>query len=203
MLTHKQRETLKFIKDYIQTNQESPTVREIAEGINVRSPGVVHRYLAALKEAGQIDLESGRHRNIRLHHNLHSLSTHDSNVSLPIMGRIAAGRPIEAVPDGTLFNFSESLLGDNRFLLEVNGESMLGDNICDGDLIICEYCEKARPGEIAVIVIDDDEVTLKRYYPETKECIRLQPSNPDHPPQYYNAASLKIRGRYLGLLRLK
>ena len=200
MLTHKQRQTLVFIQRYFNEHGEAPTVREIAAGIKISSPGVVHRYVAALVEAGAIYLEEGRHRNIRL-----SEVTSDEDhfkACLPILGRIAAGQPIEAVADSSVFDFSESLLGEGRFLLQVKGDSMIGDNICDGDYIICEHCEQTKAGEIAVILIDNENVTLKRYYHAGDSQIRLQPSNPSLKAQYYEAARLKIQGRYLGLLRL-
>ena len=200
MLTHKQQQTLNYIRAYFSQHGEAPTVREIAVGIKVRSPGVVHRYIAALADAGVIALVEGRHRNIRLTEEGGAIA--HAATCLPIMGRIAAGQPIEAVADNSVLNFSESFLGNDRFLLQVKGDSMIGDNICDGDYIICESCQQTRAGEIAVVLIDDENVTLKRYYYESDNKIRLQPSNPTLSSQYYDAARLKIQGRYLGLLRL-
>jgi repressor LexA len=196
MLTLSQHKTYHYIQDYIRHNGYAPTVAEIAVGIGIKSRGVVHRYIQALADAGMLEITPNKRRNIRL-----TLDTHP--MSLPIIGRIAAGTPIEAITDQQTVNISDALLGPNRFILEVRGDSMIGDNICDKDYIICEKRNTARNGEIVVALIDNQEATLKRLQrnPENNT-ITLLPSNPTLSPMVYAPDRIQIQGIYLGLLRL-
>ena len=142
-----------------------------------------------------INLLPNRRRNIEL--------LAEEEVGLPLVGRIAAGQPIEAISQPEYFNFSEQFQGSDRYLLEVKGDSMIGDNICDGDFVICESSNIAKEGEIAVALVDDESATLKRIHHNKKEnIIALIPSNPTLLPQEYDASRVKIQGIYLGLVRM-
>jgi len=198
MLTEKQKQTLKFIENYFELNETSPTEREIAEGIGITSRGVVHRYIKALCDAGFIRIEPKRWRNIQIVNQ----TAKNNQLTIPILGRIAAGSPIEAIQDPQDINLSESIIGENRYLLEVKGDSMIGDNICDGDYIICERCSISSTGSIVVVLIDKEEATLKRYKRLDDNTIALIPSNPEMSPMIYEASRITIQARYLGLLRL-
>lgn len=197
MLTNKQKQTFDAIKSYIRTHQIAPTESELAEliGLKSRSRGVVHRYLTALCEAGLIRLVPHRRRNIEL------VQTWDEN-ELPILGKIAAGQPIEAIATQESLNVSQTLLGENRFVLQVKGDSMVGDNICDGDFIICEQRQTANAQDIAVCLVNQEEVTLKRIKPAQSGQVTLVPSNPNLKPMNYPADQVKIQGIYVGLIRL-
>ncbi len=197
-LTAKQHITFKFIQKYIFNHGIAPTEAEIAEGIGITSRGVVHRYVKALEAEGLVEIIPHRRRNIRL------ICDDDveNNLSLPVIGKIAAGSPIEALPCDQVLDLSDKLLGGNRFILEVKGDSMIGDNICDGDYIICESCNDLPSGEIVIVLVDRDEATLKRCRRNSDQTITLIPSNPKMSPQIYESGRIQIQGKYLGLLRL-
>lgn len=124
--------------------------------------------------------------------------------SLLLLGRIAAGQPIEALAAPEIINITQSLLGPDRYLLEVKGYSMIGDNICDGDLVVCQQCDTVAEGAIAVVLVDNELATLKRvHYEQQRGIITLIPSNPALLPVEYKAERITIQGLYLGLLRMK
>jgi repressor LexA len=198
VLTLKQQETFQFIKNYMLTHGIAPTEAEIAEGIGISSRGVVHRYVTALAKAGYIEMTPSRKRNIRLVE-----AGANDDLFLPIIGTIAAGSPLETFDTQKNLNIPMNVLGTNRFILEVKGDSMLGDNICDGDLIICERRERLRGRDIAVVLVDNQEATLKRLVRNHREhTITLVPSNPRHTPMTFAEERLQIQGIYVGLLRL-
>ena len=195
MLTQGQQATLEVIKAYILDRHISPTVTEIMAAQQVKSRSFVQRNLQELVEAGLIRLLPDRRRNIEL--------VYEDEQGLPLMGRIAAGEPIEAIAHPEMVNLPELVLGKDRYLLEVKGDSMLGDSICSGDLVICEHTDTVRTGEIAVVLVDNDSATLKRiHHSADKKTISLIPSNPAMLPQEYPAERIQIQGRYIGLLRL-
>jgi len=196
MLTAKQYETYHFIRQYIREFGYAPTEAEIAEGIGIKSRGVVHRYVSALAEEGFITIEPGHRRNIMV------TNLAESSTGLPILGNIAAGSPIEAIEDRRFFDISETIVKPNRFLLEVKGDSMIGDNICNGDYVICKSANTADEGVIVVALVDNQEVTLKRIKCNKDGTVLLVPSNPKMLPMKYPADQVKIQGVYLGLLRL-
>ncbi|MGE3920639.1 MAG: transcriptional repressor LexA [Gammaproteobacteria bacterium] len=195
-LTAKEQETYQFIEQYVFRNNIAPTEREIAEGIGIHSRGVVHRYVTALANKGLLELTPNRRRNIRLQ----SVSSANP-LEIPILGQIAAGRPIEAIAQHKTLNIADKLLGTNRFLLQVKGDSMMGDNICDGDYVICEKRLNAHKHEIAVVLVNNNDATLKRLQSNNDGTITLIPSNPDFKTQRVPAEYVKIQGIYIGLLR--
>lgn len=195
MLTESQHKTLEMIKSYITTNGFAPTVTEILQCLNVKSRSLVQRNLQALADARLIRLIPNRRRNIEL--------LEEEEAGLPLVGRIAAGQPIEAIPVPEMINITELLIGTDRYLLEVKGDSMIGDNICDGDLVVCTYSDIAREGEIVVALVDEEAATLKRIHHNKKAgTISLIPSDPALLPQEYQSDRVKIQGIYLGLLRI-
>lgn len=196
MLTAKQLQTYKFICDYLRKNKIAPTTAEVAAGIGITSRGVVHRYLSALQEAGYISLVPGKRRNIQL------LENDDVHLELPIIGKIAAGSPIQAIETERELNIGEAFLGKGRFILQVKGDSMIGDNIVDGDYIVCESIQVAHPNDIVVALIENSEATLKRIHTNKDGTVTLIPSNPKLSPLVYPAQDVQIQGRYLGLLRM-
>jgi repressor LexA len=164
--------------------------------MKVKSRSLVQRNLQALADDGSLRLVPNRRRNIEL--------VEEVQLCLPLIGRIAAGQPIEAIANPEMINIPELLLGADRYLLEVKGDSMIGDNICSGDLVMCKHSNTARPGDIAVVLIDDENATLKRVEHNKKNnIITLIPSNPQLKPQDYDAQRVKIQGIYIGLLRLE
>lgn len=197
MLTAKQQKTYQFIYQYIQKYDYAPTAAEIAAGIGIKSRGVVHRYVKALAAAGMIDIVPGRRRNICLRQTPEEIAA-----VLPVVGKIAAGQPLEAIVQQQSFNISHYLSGANRFILEVKGDSMTGDNICDGDYIICESCVQADKNDIVIALIDGEEATLKRIQYNDDGTITLLPSNAQFSSMVYAAERVQVQGTYIGLLRL-
>ncbi len=197
MLTESQYKTLQVIEDYINNYGFAPTVSEIMLLMRSKSRSLVQRNLDALAEFGLINRATNRRRNIEL--------LKKEEAALPLMGRIAAGQPIEAITIPEFVNIPRLLLGPNRYLLQVKGDSMIGDNICDGDLIICEEADKSkvREGDIVVALIDNESATLKRIsYSKDKKTIRLIPSNPTLLPMEFQEDRVTIQGLYVGLLRI-
>lgn len=188
MLTPTQDRTLTFIRRYLKQRGYGPSLVEIAEGIGITSKSTAHSHVQALADAGRIRLIEGRKRGIEL---VDEEAT--SKSSLPLPGRIAAGRPIEAVVGEERFDPSD-LLGPNRYALKVEGDSMIGAGIFDGDLVIMERCDTADDGAIVVALIDDEEATLKRLKRLKSGRIKLISENPEMSPLTYAAERVRIQG---------
>jgi repressor LexA len=122
-------------------------------------------------------------------------------VELPLAGRIAAGRPLEAVEERETFSLSEFTRADGSFVLQVKGNSMIEDHILDGDYVVVEPSHVANPGEVVVALVGTDEATLKRFYREPGGKVRLQPANSEMEPIIALASEVKIQGRVVGVLR--
>ena len=198
MLTLGQHRVYRFIQQYSLQHQHAPTTAEIASGIGIQSRGVVHRYLKALQESGYIGLEPNKKRNIYL------VNPQDpvSEFTLPLLGRIAAGEPIEAIHDSETVNVTEMFLSSGRYALRVKGDSMIDEGIHDGDIIICQHADSASNGQIVVALVDRAEATLKRLQKNADATISLIPANAQHRVQVYASHRVTIQGIFIGLLRL-
>ena len=194
MLTEREQATLQFIADYLLKHRKAPLLTEIAEGLGIQSKGVVHRYLSALEEKGYI-LRQPRHRGIEL-------VNHPDYDELPLLGRIAAGKPIEAIEDRELISFAHLLGGPNRFVLQVKGLSMVDEGIRSGDLVVIEQSNTARNNQIVVALIDNHEATLKRIKFPSRDVIRLIPANKNMQPKEYPADRVTIQGVLVGQVRM-
>ena len=196
-LTDKQRLTLDFIERYIVRHTVSPKLQEIADGLGIRSRGVAHRYVQALADTGFIETRSGKHRGIRL---LRSKPHRDESV-LPLLGKIAAGKPIEAIPGEDEIDLRD-FFGHNNFAVRVQGDSMIEAGIMDGDTVIIEFRETANDGDIVVALIDESETTLKKFKRSHRgRYIKLIPANKDMEPMIYEASRVRIQGVLIGQLR--
>jgi len=156
MLSRREQDTYQFIRDFIAHHGHAPLLNEIAAGLGIQSKGTVHRYVRAIAKTGLIELIPGRHRGMRLCNPPLAEST-----SLPLLGRIAAGQPIEAIPDQEEIDLSEFFMGPNRFVLKVQGDSMIDAGILDGDMVIIKQGQRADNGAIVVALLDNEEATLK------------------------------------------
>ncbi len=194
MLTEREQTTLRFIADYLLRYRKAPLLTEIAEGLGIQSKGVVHRYLSVLEEQGYIRRHQ-RHRGIEL-------VDHPDYDELPLLGRIAAGKPIEAIEDRELISFAHLLGGSNRYVLQVKGHSMIDEGIRSGDLVIIEQSNTARNNQIVVALVDDHEATLKRIKFLSKDIIRLVPANRNMQPKDYSADRITIQGVLVGQVRM-
>jgi repressor LexA len=196
-LTDNQRKVLDFIQGYVAVNEVSPKLQEIAEGIGITSRGVAHRYVQALIDAGFLETNSGRHRGIRL---LQSEVKRSESV-LPLLGKIAAGKPIEAIAGQDEIDLS-GFFGTNSYAIRVQGESMIEAGIMDGDIVVIEFRETANDGDIVVALIDEEEATLKRFKRSQQgKYIKLIPENSEMEPMIYEAERVRIQGILIGQLR--
>lgn len=197
MITPTQHKIYTFICQYIEQNGYSPSLVEIthAIGISPNSISLVSRNIHALIDAGKLKFSKKGYRNIQVVASQHSLS-------LPLMGRIAAGEPIEAISDERHVDLG-ALLKDDHFLLEVKGESMIEEGIFDGDFVICQHTEQAGEGDIIVALIDGQEATLKRVSYKIADRITLVPANPAMKPKAYLPHRVQVQGIFRGLLRLQ
>jgi len=199
MLTKRQKETYQFIRNYYFRNGVAPKLNEIAEGIGIRSKGVVHRYLKAVAQEGLVELHPGRHRGIHLTEALSEQTA--AKFTLPLVGKIAAGKPIEAIQDHDTLNLTDFFLGPNRFVLKVQGDSMIEAGILNNDMVIVEQRSYAENGDIVVALIDNDEATLKTLQKNKDETITLIPSNRVLQPMVYSAKRIQIQGVVVGQMR--
>ncbi|MCW8853867.1 MAG: transcriptional repressor LexA [Gammaproteobacteria bacterium] len=194
MLTDSQRKTLAFIRHYVAQHGYAPKLQEIASGIGIQSRGVVHRYVQALIAEGLLKNTSGRHRGLQLVE-----FSHDTR--LPLLGKIAAGQPIEAIPGHDEINLSDFFMGADRFALKVQGESMIDAGILDGDIAIIKQQNNAHNGDIVVALIDNEEATLKTFQRVDQNLIKLIPANKYMQAMIYEAERVQIQGILIGSLR--
>ena len=199
VLYKRQKEILQFIKQQIQRYGTAPTLKEIAKCINVSSLATVHEHLGTLEEKGFIKRRPGRTRSIELVQ--HGFNFQPQGFEVPIMGFIAAGAPIEPYsdPSATLSippNFASSK--KRIYVLQVRGESMIEEQIRDGDFVVVEQAEEARDGEIVVALLDNGMATLKRFFKEATR-VRLEPANATMSPIFVK--NVRIQGKVVGLIR--
>lgn len=195
-LTRRQRALLDFITAFLERHGYAPSMEEIAREFGIVSLNAVHKHLRVLEERGFIRRLAGRARSIQLQGTGAAVP-----VRLPLLGRIAAGRPIEAIAAPEEVTVPEGLLSrGSNYVLRVEGDSMIEEHIQDGDLIIVEQRESAENGETVVALIDGQQATLKKLYREGDR-IRLQPANPAFLPIYVEPDRLRIQGVVVGLMR--
>ena len=196
-LTDKQSAVLDFIQRYISIHSVAPKLQEIADGIGITSRGVAHRYVQALVDAGFIAVDNGQHRGIRLL----KTNPHRSESTIPLLGKIAAGRPIEAIAGDDEIDLKD-FFGQHNFAIRVQGDSMIDAGILDGDMVVIEFKETAENGDIVVALIDESETTLKRFKRSDKgKYIKLIPANSEMEPMVYEADRVRIQGVLVGQLR--
>lgn len=204
MLTDRQRQTLNFIRSYIDENGYPPKLKEIGNHLGISSRGTVHRYIRALQEENLIQVSTGRSRGIELvenHQPASDTTSSDDENSLPVAGNIAAGLPMEAIEDQETINLNAFFIRPGRFVLRVQGDSMIEDGIFDGDMVIMEACQTARDNEIVIALIDQDEATLKRIKNNQDGSVTLIPANSSMQPFRYSAERVSIQGRIVGQFR--
>lgn len=198
MLTERQQNTYDFIADYIKQHGRSPLLSEVAQGIGLSSQGSVHNYIQALVNEGLVTRLVGRSRGLRLNKE----SNQDpAMVKLPVMGRIAAGRLIEAVPDEDEIDLGGMFAGKGRFVLKVNGDSMINKAIMSGDWVVVQSQQTANHGDIVVALVDGFDATLKTILFNGDKTITLMPANDDYEPVTLPAERISIQGVIVGQLR--
>jgi len=200
VLYKRQRQIVEYIQQYIQANQVAPTLRDIADAMGLSSLATVHEHLVSLESKGIIKRKSGRVRAIELIDD--SLDfINETAVEVPILGFIAAGQPIEPYTDPSAkMSISPSFVSGKKrvYVLQVRGESMIEEQIRDGDYVIVEETDNARDGQIVVAMLDNGMATLKRFFKESTR-IRLEPANSTMSPIFVK--NVTIQGKVVGLIR--
>ena len=192
-LTQRQQDIYDFLEDKIMNRGYGPTVREIGNHFGIRSPNGVMCHLRALEKKGLITRESYMSRAIQL-----TDQPQLKRTSLPLAGQIAAGTPVLAVEDDERIDFAPLFEDSDKFCLRVKGESMIEDQIADGDFVVVRRTKTARDGDIVVALVDNSEATLKRFYKEKKR-VRLEPANSSMQPIY--AKEVDVLGVVVGVIR--
>ncbi len=192
-LTKRQKEILDYIKEYIMENDYAPSYREIAEHFNLASVATVAEHIDALKQKDYLRGDISGARALQL-----TPTWEDQSFEVALVGTIAAGEPIEAVRTNETIDIPRDMMGNNVFALKVRGSSMIEDGIFDGDFVIIERCDSPRDGDIVVALLDQENVTLKRFYRE-KDYIRLQPANSNFKP--IRTKKVVVQGRVRGVIR--
>src|SRR4029077_21034535 len=203
-LTKRQKEVLNYLVGFLDKNGYSPSFEEIARALKLTSLATVTKHLSTLERKGFIRRGYNQSRSIevvQLPKSVREQVLDRHVVELPLAGRIAAGRPLEAVEDRESISLADFARGPNTFVLQVKGESMREDHILDGDYIVVEQTQVANQGETVVALVGEDETTVKRFYREPGGKIRLQPANSQMSPIIVQATDVKIQGRVVGVLR--
>lgn len=199
-LTRRQREIYDYLAEFIERNGYAPSLEEIAERFGLSSVATVHEHLENLQAKGALQRDPHRSRAIEL--TGPRAATRPSAVELPLLGRVAAGRPLEAISGDETIAVPESFLGRSEtYVLRVSGDSMVEEHIADGDYVIVERRDTARDGERVVALIDGEHATLKTLYHEADGRIRLQPANDRMEPLVYDARRVRVQGVAIGVLR--
>ncbi len=197
ILTKRQKQVLDYLRDSIEKNGYAPSLIEISRHFNLNSISTIHKHLMHLEEKGLIRRHWNRARAIEVV----SSGPNPEARDVPLAGLISAGQPIEAVRANELVAVPEDMIGHRDvYVLKVKGESMVDEQVREGDYVVVESRAEARNGEMVVALLDGENVTLKKYYRE-KEDIRLQPAHPTMKPIYVKENDLKIQGVVIGLLR--
>ena len=201
MLTVKQKKLLDFLVDYYETNLIYPTFDEMRNFLNIKSKSGIHKLLSSLEEKGIVNRLPHKARALTI--NKIEKSDNSADKFLPFLGRIAAGNPIEAIM-GSFEQISvpNYLINskDEHFTLEVTGDSMIDAGIFDGDIVVISKTESANSGDIVVALIDQNEVTLKRFR-SFKNSIALEPANKNYKIRIFGEDRVKIQGKLVGLIR--
>jgi repressor LexA len=200
-VTAKQRRIYEFIRRYIDSNQEAPTIAEIGRQFQMRSSASVHAVLTALEREGLIKRIPNVSRGIQIVQQKEG-GGGDDDSEIPLLGTVAAGQPIEAILSHDTISVPKDLQGHGRtFALRVRGESMIDENIQDGDVIIVQSQKTAENGQMVVALIDGSYATVKKFYREP-DFIRLEPANPQFKPIFIKTPErIQIQGVVRGLIR--
>ena len=211
MLTRKQSELLAYLSDHMQQHDVPPSFDEMRDALGLASKSGVHRLVSGLEERGYIRRLANRARAIEILKPVmaaaggvvtRAVETASNLVSLPLLGRIAAGTPIEALSDPTNhLEIPASMVGSGEhFALEIIGDSMVGAGILDGDTVVIQRAETARHGEIVVALINQQEATLKTLLKEPGR-VGLEAANPRYETRYFSTGEVEVQGKLAGLIR--
>jgi repressor LexA len=202
-ITKRQRQVYDFIADFVQRNQFTPSFQEIGDGLGLSSLATVHKHITNLEKKGLLNRDYNRSRSIDLlppKGRLKQAMSVNTGMVLPLLGRISAGQPIEAIERPETISLADFVRSKEVFVLEVRGDSMQDEAILDGDYVLVEKTKIAHNGDIVVALVEGSDATLKRFYREGEK-VRLQPSNSRMKPIMLHARDVDIQGRVIGVLR--
>jgi repressor LexA len=205
-LTKRQKEFLDFLAGFLEKRGYSPSYEEIAGGLDLASLATVHKHILSLENKQYLKRGFNQSRSLEItpkyyaEQRQHKQLPHGP-VGIPMLGRIAAGAPVEAIAGEDTLNFSDFAGDEGTYALKVRGESMIEDHICDGDYVLIEKASEARNGDIVVALVDGVETTLKRFFIEDGERVRLQPANASMQPIYVARGAVQIQGKLLAVMR--
>jgi len=196
-LTRRQREILDYLQEFIQQHGYAPSLEEIGRRFSLSSLATVHKHLSNLQEKGFIRRSWNRSRSVELL----SARTGHRAVDLPLLGYVAAGTPIEAISSNESIAVPEDLIGKREsYVLRVRGDSMIDEQIRDGDYVVVEDRKTAENGEMVIALVGGTDVTLKTFYRENGR-VRLQPANPAMQPIVLDASLVQVQGVVVGVMR--
>jgi repressor LexA len=205
-LTKRQKDVLDFLADFIAKNGYSPSYEEIASGLNLASLATVHKHISSLEAKQYLKRSFNQSRSLEVspHYLQEWRRTREHTsapIEIPLLGRIAAGLPVESFPNSETLSFADFANSSGTYALQVRGDSMIEDHICSGDYVLVERTDRVKDGDIVVALVDGSETTLKRLYREPDEMIRLQPANSEMQPIVVPSAAVQVQGRVLAVLR--
>jgi repressor LexA len=204
-LTRRQKELMDFLSGFIEKHGYSPSYEEIAEGLGLASLATVHKHIQSLEAKQYLRRNYNHSRSLEIGDRFFAeekaRQKQPADTIVPLLGRIAAGSPVEAIPNPETLHFSDFVGNESTYALEVRGESMIEDHICNGDFVLIEKTDSVRNGDIVVALVDGSEATLKRYYTEPDGRVRLQPANSSMSPIFVDPANLQLQGRLLAVMR--
>jgi repressor LexA len=214
-LTRRQKDLLDYLASFIEKNGYSPSYEEIASGLDLTSLATVHKHIQALESKGYLKRGFNQSRSLEIaakylderktYSSLREMPTPTPApaplLEVPLMGRIAAGMPVESVAHQETLVFQDFLGDESTFALRVKGDSMIDDHICSGDFVLVERASSVRDGEIVVALVEGSETTLKRFYRESDGMVRLQPANSEMGPIRVAQENVDVQGRVLAVLR--
>jgi repressor LexA len=203
-LTRRQKEVMDFLSGFIEKNGYSPSYEEIAGGLDLASLATVHKHVQALEAKQYLRRSYNHSRSLEIgdrYFREEKARRRDGEPVVPLLGRIAAGAPVEAINDPEPLHFSDFAGEEGTYALQVRGESMIDDHICNGDYVLVQKTDSVKNGEIVVALVNGTDATLKRYYKESDGRVRLQPANSTMEPIYVEPENLQIQGRLLAVMR--
>ena len=196
-LTKRQREILDYLQEFIQQNGYAPSLEEVGRRFSLSSLATVHKHLSNLQEKGFIRRSWNRSRSVELL----SPRTGHRALELPLLGYVAAGAPIEAVATNETIAVPEDLAGKREtYVLRVKGDSMIEEQIRDGDFVVVEDRKTAENGEMVIALVRGADVTLKKFFRD-HDRIRLQPANPTMQPMFFDSKDVQVQGVVVGMMR--
>ena len=203
-LTPKQKRLLDFIADFVYREGYAPSYAEMKDALHLASLATIHKHIEALEQRKYVRRSFNHSRSIDVAPAYLEERRRERGRTgdfLPLLGRIAAGSPVEAIAGQETIAFADFTGKGDTFALQVRGESMIEDHICDGDYVLVEKTVDARNGDVVVALVGGAEATLKRFYRESADRVRLQPANAAMEPIYVHPSQLQIQGRVISVLR--